>query len=147
MIFVKHIAVKNACLMMLAAFAAGFAVAEAREPQQRFTPLFSTSTTVMDEAIVYPAGQAKLTGAILALQPGEETGWHIHGAPLTGIVLEGELTVDYGPRGTRSFKTGDAIAEAMQVAHNGRNQGTAPVRLFVVFIGADGVTNTTPVKP
>ena len=99
----------------------------------------------MDETIVYPGGSpAKLTAVVIAMAPGDETGWHTHGVPLTGIVLEGELTVDYGPRGKRTYRQGDAIAEAMSVAHNGRNSGTGLMRLFAVFIGAEGVANTTP---
>lgn len=133
------------CAMGLAA---GLSVATAREPLPRFTPLMSTTRTVMDEPIVYPtATAAKLTGGIVTLQPGDETGWHTHGVPLTGIILEGELTVDYGPRGTRTYKQGDAIAEAIAVAHNGRNSGTGPMRLFAVFIGAEGLQPTIPIRP
>ena len=54
------------------------------------------------------------------------------------------MTVDYGDRGTRTFHQGDAIAETMSVPHNGRNTGSGPLRLFVVFIGAEGVANTVP---
>ncbi len=132
-------------MIALASFAGGFSFATAREPLVRFTPLFSTSKTVMDEPIVYPTGSpAKLTGGIIAMAPGDETGWHTHGVPLTGIVLEGELTVDYGPRGQRIYRQGDAIAEAIAVPHNGRNSGISPMRLFAVFLGAEGSANTIP---
>ena len=128
------------------AFAGGFRLGQAREPAVRVTPLFSTSTTVMDEPIVYPAGTpAKLTAAIVAMQPGGETGWHTHGVPLTGIVLEGELTVDYGDKRRRTYRTGDALAEAINVPHNGSNLGTLPMRLFAVYLGAEGVPNSVPV--
>ena len=130
-----------------AVFAAGitFGAAIAREPLKKFTPLLATSKTVMDEPIVYPAGTAKLTTGIVTLEPGDETGWHTHGMPLTGIVLEGELTVDYGAKGTRTFAKGDSIAEAIAVPHNGKNTGTGVMRLFAVFIGAEGVPTATPV--
>lgn len=102
----------------------------------------------MDEPIVYPTqSPAKLTGGIVALQPGDETGWHAHGMPLTGIILEGELTVDYGARGMRTYKQGDAIAEAIAVPHNGRNTGQGVMRLFAVFIGAEGLVGTIAVPP
>lgn len=130
-----------------AVFAAGltFGVAIAREPLKKFTPLLATSKTVMDEPIVYPAGTAKLTTGIVALEPGDETGWHTHGMPLTGIVLDGELTVDYGAKGTRTFTKGQSIAEAIAVPHNGKNTGTSVMRLFAVFIGAEGVPTVTPI--
>ena len=129
------------------AFAAGFGLGQAREPSGRVTPLFSTSKTVMDEPIVYPAGAAaKLTAAIVTMQPGDETGWHTHGVPLTGIVLEGELTVDYGDRGKRTYQTGDSLAEAISVPHNGTNTGTGPMRLIAVYLGPEGIANTLPVE-
>ena len=126
---------------------AGGIKAEALDPPARFMPLFKSDKTIMDEPIVYPIGApAELTTGIVSLMPGDETGWHTHGVPLTGIVLEGELTVDYGARGKRIYRTGDSLAEAISVPHNGRNTGDGVMRLFAVFIGAKGVPMTTPVK-
>ena len=110
----------------------------------KITPLLTTGKTIMDEPIVYPAGApAELTAAIMALAPGAETPWHVHNVPLAGIVLEGEITVDYGDKGTRTFKTGEAIAEAMQVPHRGMNKTGKPLRVFVLYMGAKGVPATT----
>jgi quercetin dioxygenase-like cupin family protein len=129
-------------------FAIGLATARALEPPPRFTPLLSTGKTIMDEPIVYPtSAPAKLTTAIIAMPPGAETGWHTHGIPLTGLLLEGELTVDYGEKGKRTYKQGDSLAEAINVPHNGKNTGTGIMRLFVVFIGAEGLPTSIPVKP
>jgi quercetin dioxygenase-like cupin family protein len=68
---------------------------------------------------------------------------HTHGVPLAGYVIEGELTVNYGDKGERIYKAGDAVAEAISVPHNGRNSGSAPMRLFALFMGAEGMDNTT----
>ena len=109
----------------------------------KITPLLTTNKTVMDEPIVYPtSGPAELTAAIMALAPGGETPWHVHNVPLAGIVLDGEFTVDYGDKGARTFTTGEAIAEAMQVPHRGMNKGDKPVRVFVLYMGAKGVPTT-----
>lgn len=134
-------------LCIAAAFAAGYRMGEAREPL-RITPLFATSETILGEPVTYPAGKAKLTGAVIAMAPGQETGWHTHGVPLAGIVLEGELTVDYGEKGKRTYKEGDALVESMSTPHNGSNTGTGPMRLFALYIGAEGVPNAlaAPVK-
>lgn len=137
-----HIIVALACAV--AAFAAGYRAGEAREPL-RITPLFSTSETILGEPVAYPAGKAKLTGAVIAMAPGQKTGWHTHGVPLAGMVLEGELTVDYGDKGKRTYKAGDALVESMGTPHNGANLGTAPMRLFAIYIGAEGVPNSIPV--
>lgn len=129
------------------AFAAGVGFAETQEnPKNGLTPLIASGETVVGEKIIYPTGTpAKITAAILSLAPGQETGWHTHNVPTTGIMLEGELTVDYGDRGTRVYRAGDAVIEAMTVAHNGRNTGSGPMRVFAVFIGAVGVANTVPI--
>ena len=141
----KHV---TAASVILTSFIAGITlgVAFAREPAKRFTMLLATSKTVMDEPIVYPSGTAKLTNGIVTLDPGDETGWHTHGVPLTGFILEGDLTVDYGDKGTRTFLKGESIAEAINIPHNGKNTGAGEMRLFVVFIGSEGKENSQPVK-
>ena len=57
-------------------------------------------------------------------------------------MLEGEATVDYDGHGSRVYKAGDALIEAVNVAHNGRNSGSGPMRILAVFMGADGITTT-----
>ena len=132
---------------VMAGFAIGIMAASALQPPPRFMPLLATGKTVMDETIVYPTGApAKLTTAIIAMEPGAETGWHTHGVPVTGLVLQGELTVDYGDRGKRTFKEGQSIAEAINVPHNGKNTGSGIMRLFVVYVGAEGLPTAIPVK-
>ena len=104
--------------------------------------LLSTTSTVTGAPIKYPPGTAKLTAVEITLQPGQETGWHLHPVPLFGYVLEGELTVDYGAKGKRVYRKGDALAEAINEAHNGRNSGKTPMRILCLFIGADGEPGT-----
>jgi quercetin dioxygenase-like cupin family protein len=119
----------------------------ALEPATKVTPLLSTGKTVMDEPIVYPVGTpAKITTAVVEMAPGAETGWHTHGVPLTGFILDGELTVDYGSRGKRVYKKGDSVAEAMSIPHNGKNTGSGVMRLFVVYMGAEGIATSTAAK-
>lgn len=146
--FSAHRPIANTGLIslgLIAGFGLGFSLTHARETIVPFTPLLATSKTVMDETITYPtAGPAKLTAGIVAMAPGQETGWHTHGVPLTGIVLEGELTVDYGDKGKRTYRQGQSIAEAIAVPHNGRNTGAGVMKLFAVYIGAEGVPNATP---
>jgi quercetin dioxygenase-like cupin family protein len=114
--------------------------------------LLDTGQTVIDQPIVYPTqGAAKIVSAIVTMLPGEATGWHRHDVPMFGYMLEGEVSVDYGSKGTRVYRQGEAIVEAIDWPHNGRNTGTVPARILAVFIGADGVPNTemlaTPPPP
>ena len=106
--------------------------------------LLATSETVIGQPITYPAGPAEVTSSILTMEPGQTTGWHRHDAPLFGYILQGEVTVDYGPDGTRVYRAGDALVEALGSAHNGVNTGADTVRMLAVSIGAEGVQNTVP---
>ncbi len=108
--------------------------------------LFCLATTPLlaadDYARVYPqTGPAKVQSLIVTMKPGEETGPHRHGVPTYGYILEGQVTVDYGTHGKRTYRKGEAFMEAETVTHNGINDGDVPVRILVVFMGADGSQN------
>jgi quercetin dioxygenase-like cupin family protein len=105
--------------------------------------LLTTSKTLLGQHLTYPAdAPAKVTADIITIDSGAETGWHEHDVPLLAYMLEGELTVDYGPDGTHVYREGDVIVEAIRIAHNGHNLGPKPVRLFAVFLGAEGMMDT-----
>lgn len=110
-------------------------------------PLLSTGKTIVGETIRYPrTGEAHVTAAIFTLEPGGKSILHKHGVPLFAYILEGELTVDYGKHGTRTYRKGDSLMEAMNVAHFSVNNGTEPVRLLAVYMGAKGSKDVVPVK-
>lgn len=108
--------------------------------------LLVMSETILGQPFSYPAGiPAKVTAAIVTMPPGGATGWHEHPVPVFGYVLEGEITVDYGPHGKRVYRKGDALMEAIDAAHDGHNTGQGVARILAVFMGAEGVSNTTKV--
>ena len=119
---------------------------EAKKPSYPAVPLISTGKNIVGETIRYPKGPAHVTAAIVTLAPGGRTIVHKHGVPLFAYILSGELTVNYGTHGTRTYKPGDAFMEAMDVAHFGINNGQAPVRILAVYMGAKGAKNVIPVK-
>lgn len=135
---------------LAAALSIGFlggTFANARAPAAEVHKLFSTSETIVGESIAYPTQTpAQLTAAVVTLQPGGETGWHHHGVPVFGYVLEGELTVDYGDKGQRVYRTGEGFAEAIHVLHNGRNTGNGKMRVLALFMAAEGLPTTIPAK-
>ena len=110
--------------------------------------ILSTGRTIAGELIKYPTGAPALVTAVeIVLEPGQQTGWHTHPVPLVGYLLSGELTVDYGPNGQRTYRPGDALVEAMHEPHNGRNMGQDRVRILAIFIGIDGVQGSLPASP
>jgi quercetin dioxygenase-like cupin family protein len=110
------------------------------------TPVLQSGETIIGQPVVYPTGTPKVATAIVVLPPGKETGWHLHEVPLFAYVLEGEVTVDYGDKGIKLYKTGEGILEGMNWPHNGMNKGTVPARILAVYMGAEGKANAEPAK-
>lgn len=109
-------------------------------------PLLETSRTVTGEAIAYPSGTPKVNVSIVIVPPGGSTGWHAHPVPLVAYILEGELTVDYGDKGKRTYRQGEALVEAMTTPHNGVNTGAMAVQILAVYLGAEGMANAAPAE-
>ena len=127
----------------------GRANAEDAAPARDYpaAPVMSTGTTILGETIRYPrTGPAHVTAAIVTLAPGGRTIMHKHGVPLFAYILDGELTVDYGSHGTRTYRQGQSFMEAMAVAHFGVNNSPQPVRLLAVYMGAKHAKDVVPVK-
>ncbi|MDP2247420.1 MAG: cupin domain-containing protein [Nitrosomonadales bacterium] len=97
--------------------------------------ILKTQTTWNGEPIVYPAGTAEITGMMIEIAVGGETGWHSHPVPSFAVIVEGELEVSLKNGDVKKLKPGDALAEVIDTAHNGRNVGTTPVKLFVFYTG------------
>ena len=136
--------VVGACLVAIAASWA-WVGANARTDKLKSVVLLSSNTTVLGEKIVYPSDKpAKITAVEITMQPGQQTGWHTHSFPIYGYVLEGELTVDYGPHGKRTFKKGDSLLETIKTPHNGSNTGNGPMRLLAVLINEEGRRTSDP---
>lgn len=100
--------------------------------------ILKTQSSWDGKALEYPIGQAEITGMIVEIKPGAETGWHLHAVPSFGMVLEGELEVQLKDGKTKYLKSGEALAEVVNTLHNGRNTGSTPVKLIVFYAGAVG---------
>jgi quercetin dioxygenase-like cupin family protein len=106
--------------------------------------VLKTSTTWNGAPIKYPEGQPEITGLVIEVAPGGETSWHEHPFPSVGMVLEGTLEVTLTDGKKKLIKSGEAIAEVINTAHNGRNIGTGTLKLLVFYSGAVGKPLTIP---
>lgn len=88
--------------------------------------------------IVYPEGKPEITGMVVEIAPGGETGWHLHPVASFGLVLEGELEVELKTGEVKRLRAGEALAEVTNTLHNGRNVGPGPVRIVVFYAGVVG---------
>jgi len=100
--------------------------------------ILKTQTTWDGAPIVYPKGQAEVTGMLVEIAVGAQTGWHLHPVPSFAVVVEGELEVHLKNGMVKKLKAGDGLAEVVNTLHNGHNVGTVPVKLFVFYTGAAG---------
>ena len=117
----------------------------APEYQNLLTTLLIDNKTVLGQPLAYPASELMITAAIVTIPPGGETGWHFHEVPLFVYIMSGEVTVDYGSEGTRTFEAGASFMEAFEWAHNATNTGTEPVEIMAVYLGAEGLENAVAV--
>ena len=131
------------------ALLAGPVLAESQAPayQNLLTPLLSGGTDVLGKPLVYPTGTPNVTSAIVTIPPGGQTGLHNHEVPLFAYILEGELTVDYGEKGKKTYRAGEAVMEAVGWDHNGTNTGLVPMKLVAVYMGSDKAANTVVIAP
>ncbi|HQZ13805.1 MAG TPA: cupin domain-containing protein [Devosia sp.] len=113
--------------------------------QNLLTPLIAGGVDVLGNPLTYPDGPVNVTAAIVTIPPGGTTGAHRHEVPLFAHILEGELTVDYGDKGKKTYKAGDSVLEAINLPHTGTNTGTVPMKLLAVYMGGGTKANTVPV--
>jgi quercetin dioxygenase-like cupin family protein len=106
------------------------------------TPILQSSVTNAGGRITYPAtDSAEVTALRVGIGPGGETGRHMHLYPAFVYVLEGAVEVEIEGGGSHSYKAGDSFVEAINAWHNGRNRGSTPAKLLVVFAGVRGKPN------
>lgn len=130
-------------LMFLVSLASFAASAADRPPAVVATQVLKTSQSWEGKPIVLPSGASEVTALSIEIPPGAETGWHHHPIPSFAFVVEGTLQVTLRDGRTRQFAAGQAFAEVVGMAHNGRSVGSVPTKLLVLYAGAPGATLTT----
>jgi quercetin dioxygenase-like cupin family protein len=71
----------------------------------------------------------------ITIGPGGSTGWHFHDGTLYGVVKQGVLTHNANDCSIDGvYRTGDAIKETPDHVHIGRNLGSTPMILDVLYV-------------
>jgi quercetin dioxygenase-like cupin family protein len=88
-----------------------------------------------------------LTGQIVEIEPGGQTGRQRHMVPSYIYVLEGILTTnsDGGPVGVDGVQyhgAGQSYMDAVSVWHNHSNGGTSPVKYLLLLVSTPGGATT-----
>ena len=106
------------------------------------TPVLNASTTIGGQKIAFPKTDKPAMASILVeIAPGGETGRHMHPVPTYVHVLEGTLTVEMEDKSIHEFQVGQAFLEVVNMWHNGKNMGNAPLKFLVVFATEEGKVN------
>ena len=106
------------------------------------TAVMKGSTTISGQKIQYPkTDKAEMASVLIEIQPGKESGRHMHPVPTYVHILEGTLTVEFEDGSRQTFKAGSGFLEVVNTWHNGKNLGEVPLRFLVVFAGEEGNPN------
>jgi len=101
----------------------------------KVTPLLKTTESWDGKPIEYPTGQAQITGLVVEIAVGGETGWHEHPVPSFGVILQGILEITQQNGQKKRVQAGDGLAEVVNTLHNGKNVGDVPVKIAVFYTG------------
>ncbi len=106
------------------------------------TPILQSSTTSMGAPIAYPkTGKPEVTALLFEIGPGGESGRHMHPNPTFVYVLDGAIDVEMDGGMVHTYTAGDSFLEVLNTWHNGKNKGTTPAKVLVVFAGVKGKPN------
>jgi quercetin dioxygenase-like cupin family protein len=124
-------AFRSALLCALLAASAIRTVALAREPEEQ-GPV--STQQLIAEALAGEEGK-EVNVQVYTFTPGAVLPWHIHpDAHEVAYVLEGDFTFEVAGEKPVTLKPGQVDYLPPNVVHRGRNDGAAPVKLFVVRI-------------
>lgn len=117
--------------------------AEAYAGEIQVTRLLRTQVDAAGRKIEYPTGgAAEITALLVEVPPGGRTGWHKHPLPCIGYMLEGELHVTLIDGRVNVFRAGEALAETVELEHEGVNPGPGVARLVMFVLGTEGAAFT-----
>lgn len=108
-------------------------------PKITAAKLMDATENIIGQKIAYPNGSPEIQSEIIVIPPGQATEWHTHAVPMYAYLFEGELSIDYGEQGIKTLKKGEAMLEAQNWPHRGKNISKSAAKVLVVYMGAVGV--------
>ena len=93
--------------------------------------------TATEKLAITTAGASDVVVQQVTIRPGGRTGWHTHAGKVLAVVKAGTLTRYTADCKAVTYPAGQAFVETEGV-HEGRNQGTVPVELYVTYIDPAG---------
>lgn len=115
------------------------------------TPLLKTSVTGAGQPIAYlQTDSPQVTAVMVEIPSGRQTGWHKHPVPCFAYVTQGVISVELEDGSFHEYKAGQAIAEVINLLHNGTNHGPESVKIVMFAMGSKdtpfSVVSPAPVR-
>ncbi|WP_438479600.1 cupin domain-containing protein [Oleiharenicola lentus] len=106
----------------------------------KVTQLMKTTTTGAGQPIVYATSDSpEVTAVMVEIPAGKQTGWHKHPVACYGYVAAGKISVELEDGTVHEYAAGQAIAEAVNILHNGTNKGTESCKIILFALSSKGV--------
>ena len=86
----------------------------------------------------YPKGTPEVSILKITIEPGAELPMHKHPVINAGVLLSGELTVITEGHKVKHLKAGDGLIELVNQWHYGKNEGSVPAEIVVVYASTVG---------
>jgi quercetin dioxygenase-like cupin family protein len=85
-------------------------------------------------------GPTQITYCKITIEPGAGTGLHCHYGQLLAVVGQGVLThyAPVYPSGVHQYVAGESLVEGASYVHEGKNEGTEDVVLWVTYVTPEG---------
>jgi len=83
---------------------------------------------------------------LVDIPAGAREGRHTHPAEVFVYVMEGALTLDKEGKPSATYKAGETFFVERGIVHEGKNDGSTPVKAVAVFVTDKGKPMTTQVK-
>lgn len=122
-------------------------IAVAAKPGVSVEILLEADETILGQEFEYPDGKPNITVALITVPPHASLPLHEHPVPLTAVIMQGVLVVDYEGIGEIRYRAGDTFVEAFNTPHSGRNGGKGTVKILAIYAGAVGIPNSVNVEP
>ena len=103
------------------------------------------SATVLGQSYQFPRGTPALYAYNIIIKPGQKTNWHKHAVPLFAYIISGELTVDYGSKGLRTFQKGMSYIEAIDWCHQGDVSGDEDAVILGIYMAQVDPNEVKPI--
>ena len=111
-------------------------------------PLLRTGTTSSGAKLDFPRNDSgEVVGLEVTIPAGKGTGWHKHGHSGFAYVVSGHLQVVLQDSTRKDFGPGEAFAEVVGLAHDGRAIGKDDVKLVAFFLTDKGKPVSEKVIP